>query len=179
MQKEFKITPDLYASSGQRLANLFIDTIMYYILLIVVSAILGVVLALIGGMALVNTIVDSSFFNIAVTYGTILLYFIVFEFFLQKSIGKYLSKTIVVNENGEKPTLKQIVGRTFSRFIPFDAFSYLGSSVRGWHDTLPNVYVVDEKLFQQKKRNFYDFKELGKNEEEFTTTKDTDLEVRF
>ena len=179
MQKEFKITPDLHASSGQRVANLFIDTIMVYVILFVINVILGIVLSLIGGMALVNSIVNSSFLNIVITYGTTLLYFIVFEFFFQKTIGKYLSKTIVVNEYGEKPTLKQIVGRTFSRFIPFDAFSYLDSSVRGWHDTLPNVYVVDEKLFQEKKRNFYDFEELGKSEEEFPKTKDTDLEVRF
>jgi len=171
MQKQFKITPDLYASQGQRLANFFVDTIMFYLLLIVISAILGVVLALIGGMQLVNTVVNSTFFNLLINYGTILLYFIIIEFFLQKTIGKFLSKTIVVNENGDKPTLKQIVGRSFARLIPFDAFSYLGTSCRGWHDTLPNVYVVDAKKFKEKKQNFYDLKELGKKENELHNDK--------
>jgi len=180
MKEKFKITPDLYASQGQRLANMFVDMIIYYILLIVFSAILGIVLGLIGGMDLVNSVVDSSYFSLLVTYSTILIYFIFFEYFFQKTVGKYLSKTIVVDENGEKPTMSQIVGRSFARIIPFDAFSYLGSSARGWHDTLPNVYVVDENLFKQKKANFYDFNELGKKENELQNTEsNNDLEVKF
>ena len=176
MQNQFKITPDLHASQGQRLANMFVDTIMFYLFLIIISAILGIVLALLGGMELVNRVVDSTFFNILINYGTILLYFIIFEYFLQKTVGKYLSKTIVVTENGEKPTLSQIVKRSFSRFIPFDAFSYLGSDARGWHDTIPNLYVVDEKLLKQKKANFYDFEKLGKKEEEL---ENDDVQIKF
>ncbi|HFS68121.1 MAG TPA: RDD family protein [Flavobacteriia bacterium] len=180
MQEKFKITPDLYASQGQRLANMFIDFIIYYIFIILISMVLAIILGLIGGVELLNSIVDSTFFNLLVTYGSILLYFILFEYFLQKTVGKYISKTIVVNKFGEQPKLSQIVGRTFARMIPFDAFSFLGANARGWHDTLPEVFVVDEKLFKQKKTNFYDFNQLGKNDND-RYPKDTQetLEVRF
>ena len=180
MKKKFKVTADLHASHGQRLANLFIDTIVFYLLIFVVTMLLFLLISMFGGQESVLNLTNSDLFIYSVTYLTILLYFIVFEFFLQKTVGKYLSKTIVVNEFGEKPTLSQIIGRTFARLIPFDAFSYLGATARGWHDTLPNLYVVDEKLFKQKKANFYDFEELGKKEDELQQTDDKeDLEVKF
>jgi len=179
MQEKFKVTPDLYASQGQRLANLFVDIIVFYLLLVILSAVLGIVLGLLGGMELVNSVVNSSAFNLY-AYGIYLLYFIIFEYFLQKTVGKYLSKTRVVNIHGEKPKLSQIIGRSFARFIPFDAFSYLGSTGRGWHDTLPELYVVDENLFKQKKANFYDFKQLGKKEDVLQNEdSQDDLEVEF
>lgn len=180
MQEKFKITPSLYASQGQRLANLFIDTIIFYLLIFVTSMLLFLLISIVSNRDTVMELANSDLFIYTITYLTILLYFIVFEFFLQKTIGKYVSKTLVVTEFGEKPTLSQIIGRSFARLIPFDVFTYLGAKGRGWHDTLPNLYVVDEKLFKQKKANFYDFKQLGKKEEELHHTENKkDLEVKF
>jgi uncharacterized RDD family membrane protein YckC len=54
--------------------------------------------------------------------------------------GKLLSGTVVVNEAGGKPTIGQVFARTLCRFIPFEAFSFLGK--RGWHDSIPKTHVV-------------------------------------
>jgi hypothetical protein len=35
----------------------------------------------------------------------------------------------------------QILGRTFSRFVPFEPFSFLGSG-HGWHDRWSDTRVV-------------------------------------
>jgi hypothetical protein len=35
--------------------------------------------------------------------------------------------------------------RTLSRFIVFEALSYLGSVSRGWHDSLSGTYVVKKR----------------------------------
>jgi uncharacterized RDD family membrane protein YckC len=51
--------------------------------------------------------------------------------------------TMVVSEKGGAASFGQILGRTFSRFIPFEPFSLLFSKDScGWHDTLPKTRVV-------------------------------------
>src|SRR5690606_23868025 len=52
-------------------------------------------------------------------------YYLVTEYLSQRTIGKFLTKTIVVSIDGERPKLKQIIFRTLSRSIPFEYFSYL------------------------------------------------------
>lgn len=70
----------------------------------------------------------------------IAFYYIFFEGLWARTPGKFLFGTVVVNESGGKPSIAQVVGRTFCRFIPFEAFSCLGE--RGWHDSIPKTIVV-------------------------------------
>lgn len=60
-----------------------------------------------------------------------------------------LLKTKVINEAGEAPDFKEALLRSLCRLIPFDAFSFLGSDGRGWHDSITNTYVVDVKKFEK------------------------------
>lgn len=55
--------------------------------------------------------------------------------------GKGILGTVVVDAAGGCPSFGQIVGRCFSRLIPFDAFSFLFAE-RGWHDRIPNVQEI-------------------------------------
>ena len=55
-----------------------------------------------------------------------------------------ITKTRVVTEDGQKPTAMNILGRTACRFIPFDAFSFLGSKAVGWHDSISKTHVINE-----------------------------------
>jgi uncharacterized RDD family membrane protein YckC len=48
----------------------------------------------------------------------------------------------VVNEKGGRPSFGQILGRTFARLIPFEAFSFLGTTGRGLHDSVAKTFVV-------------------------------------
>lgn len=71
------------------------------------------------------------------------IYYLVAEFFFQRTLGKVLSKTKVVTKAGLKPGFLQILGRTLSRSIPFEYLSYLRSPT-GIHDILSGTRVVKE-----------------------------------
>jgi hypothetical protein len=76
----------------------------------------------------------------------------------------------VVDEYGEKPSLSQILGRSFARAIPFEVFSCLGE--RGWHDTMSNTYLIkDDHLKELKALLLID--EIGKE-----TTIETQENIR-
>ena len=68
-------------------------------------------------------------------------YYISFEGFLGRTPGKWITGTRVVSADGRAPTLKQIIARTASRFVPFEMFSIF-SSQGLWHDRWAGVTVV-------------------------------------
>lgn len=79
----------------------------------------------------------------AIGIGMMLVYYITMEGFFGVTVGKLVTGTRVVNEQGGKPTWGQALGRTFGRLIPFEAFSVLLSDDRrGWHDSLSKTWVV-------------------------------------
>ena len=69
-------------------------------------------------------------------------YYFVMEAVFSKTVGKLITGTKVVNETGGRPSIGQFLGRSFTRMVPFEAFSFLGDSCRGWHDRWPNTYVI-------------------------------------
>lgn len=69
-----------------------------------------------------------------------LLWQTLFEALTGKTVLKFITKTHVANLDGSKPTFKTIVLRNLSRFIPFNAVSFLGK--RGWHDSVSKTQVV-------------------------------------
>ena len=73
------------------------------------------------------------------------LYYTIFESFTGKTLGKYLTKTKVVNPEGKKPVWTKILLRSLCRFIPLDQISFLFDFKSGWHDTLSKTIVVEEK----------------------------------
>jgi uncharacterized RDD family membrane protein YckC len=74
-----------------------------------------------------------------------LLYYVPLEGLFGFTIGKLVTGTRVVNEQGDRPTWGQAFGRTLCRFIPFEPLSVLfaqDGKVRGWHDRVPGTWVV-------------------------------------
>jgi len=124
------------AARWLRFANLFLD----YIAFTIISMILGIAIALLFGEAGLRYL--ESLPDIVVGAPIVLGYYLVFEGLTGRTLGKFITGTRVVNEQGLEPTFGQILGRTFSRIIPFEAFSFLGPQGRGWHDSLPGTYVV-------------------------------------
>jgi uncharacterized RDD family membrane protein YckC len=80
-------------------------------------------------------------------FGAIVIFLVYFfqEFIFGKTLGKLITGTHVVDAKGNRPTFWQFVGRTVSRMIPFEAFSFLWSDKRGWHDTISDTYVIKDK----------------------------------
>ena len=64
-----------------------------------------------------------------------------FETIFSKTPGKFARKTMVVDKDGNKPSVTVFFVRNICRLIPFDAFTYFGNK-RGWHDLLSKTYVV-------------------------------------
>lgn len=72
----------------------------------------------------------------------IVAYYVLCEATSQRTLGKLVVGTRVVDANhGGAPSFKQIVGRTFSRLIPFEPFSFFGEKP-GWHDDFSDTRVV-------------------------------------
>ncbi|WP_163397974.1 RDD family protein [Flavobacterium fluviatile] len=82
-----------------------------------------------------------------------------------RTAGKFVTGTIVVNQNGKKPNLIAIIIRTLSRLIPFDAFSFLGKSGKIWHDSISKNYVVDKQNLIKDMEIFYSPELIGVNNE--------------
>ena len=102
------------ATKGQRFANMLLDT-MFYQLFIFVCAFV----AALTDPSLVLVLEDYSFpFSIAV----MLLYYIGFEGVMGRTPAKAITGTRVVDEAGRPASLGQVLGRTFSRIVPFEPF---------------------------------------------------------
>jgi uncharacterized RDD family membrane protein YckC len=84
-----------------------------------------------------NTILISSF------VASIFLYYLVLEYYFQKTWGKVVTRSKVVTINGNKATCKQILIRTSCRFIPIEWISFIYSK-NTLHDELSNTKVVSE-----------------------------------
>jgi uncharacterized RDD family membrane protein YckC len=130
-------TEDYYeiAGPGKRFANYLIDLVVWYLIAIVLM--LAVVF-----LSKDATLLDNKFLSYLITIVAMVSYYVFFEALTGQTIGKMITKTKVLNEFGGKPTLSQIFGRSFSRLIPFEAFSFLGNGW-GWHDRFPGTKVVN------------------------------------
>tara|TARA_B100000963_G_C22497876_1_gene612335 strand:- start:10 stop:426 length:417 start_codon:yes stop_codon:yes gene_type:complete len=122
----------LLAKKGVRFANYLID------LTITTAISTGLLIPIMESGGMEGILTNLMGYLVSFTY-----YFIM-EGVTGKTVGKYVTKTRVVTEEGEKPSMLNIAGRSFSRWIPFDAFSYLGSKSIGWHDSIPKCRVIKE-----------------------------------
>lgn len=160
--EEFRVTHSMVASQGKRLANLMIDRIAFYIVVFVLFFMLSGVFEITNnqaGLYWINTI--SKLEDVLISAIVVLLYYTILESLTGRTLGKLITNTSVVNQKGEKPTFEVILKRTFIRLIPFDAFSFLSTPCRGWHDEWVGTFVVDNRVFLEQKELFDGFKQLG------------------
>jgi uncharacterized RDD family membrane protein YckC len=122
------------ARLGQRFADYVVDLIVIYIILFMFALVSK------GGIYFILSILISP------------IYYIVTESMWQRTVGKFVTGTKVVTFSGEKPEFWQIVGRSFARWIPFEAFSFFGGGHAGWHDTLAETLVVPNEYSPEQVR---------------------------
>ncbi len=123
---------------GLRFANYLIDVIIAQL---ATGFMLGFVARLILGEEQFIAFLEADYLYLIV-YLILPTYYIVLEGIFGRTLGKLITGTKVVDGFGYKPSLGNIIGRNFARLIPFDAFTYLGATSRGWHDSLSGTYVV-------------------------------------
>ncbi len=128
------------AGNWKRFSNYLIDYIAIYFF----SMIFGVVVVLLSGEAGLQRLAAITLYE-EIVLGFIIYssYYLLFEFYTGKTIGKFITRTQVVNEQGGKPTFNQILGRSLCRLIPFEPLSFFGALGRGWHDRFSKTYVIE------------------------------------
>jgi len=134
---------DKMASQGKRFLNYLLDLVFIVIFILVFYFILGIILALVAPSTLSNMEEGNKLLQYLVSFIVSMIYYTSFETVTGKSIAKYITKTKVVTEIGEKPNFKIIVIRSLCRFIPLEAFSFLFNDGSGWHDTISSTKVIN------------------------------------
>jgi len=112
------------ASQGTRLTNFLLDSVFRTIFTI----------------AFVLVLQDAAWLVIFLALG----YYLGFEAVFSRTPAKWLTKTRVIAVDGSKPRFTQILGRTLSRFVPFEPFSFFFGP-RGWHDSWSGTRVVKDE----------------------------------
>lgn len=124
------------ASRESRLLNFVIDKIVFFLLIFLHAMVLD---------GWLNIIPDDGSPLLGL-YSLILYvsYYTIFECLFKKTLGKFITNTIVVNENGKYPSNKEILIRNICRLIPFNHISFLVSE-KGFHDQISKTKVVYDK----------------------------------
>lgn len=80
-------------------------------------------------------------YNLVLSFGITICYYAVFETATNgRTIGKMLTGTIAITQDGSAFTFKHALLRTLCRFIPFEPFSTFG--YMPWHDSITKTTVV-------------------------------------
>lgn len=137
------------AGSGKRLANYIIDLIIFYIFMYFFSYVivaLSMDLAIImyaetedGGSPILSQLI------FLFMYG--LFMGLMETVFRGRSIGKFITGTIAVTEDGQRISGVTALLRGLTRAVPFNAFSALGTPCNPWHDKWNKTNVVEYSDF--------------------------------
>lgn len=123
------------AGKGRRFATCLIDYLGFFVLSACVGIVAGVIFGE-AGLGVLRSIPDW-----LLGIGIFSAYYVFFEGIWARTPGKWLLGTRVIDENGRAPSFPQVLGRTASRFIPFEPFSFFFGP-QGWHDSIPKTRVV-------------------------------------
>jgi len=127
-------------SGGLRFAHFFVDLIAYYLLYYLCLFISSYIAASSDApfQAIIVAYYISVFFMLSFP-----IYYICFEHFFQRTPGKFLTKSIVIDIYGNKPPFGTNILRNLLRLIPFETLS-CAFNERGWHDRFSETFVVKE-----------------------------------
>lgn len=125
------------ASRGQRFGTFVVD----YIGFISLGVLVGVAFAMVLGERSEEVLKKIPDFLLGLLI--YFAYYMIFEVWLGRTPGKFVFGTRVVDQSGAKASARQVAVRTLCRFIPFEAFSFLGGE--GWHDSISKTRVVRTK----------------------------------
>ena len=135
------------AGKGKRFANYFLDQIGYVAFSAMIGLGLGVLAELTGLPQFTSWLEnDIPAFDTLFGFAVYFIYYVLMEYYTGgKTLGKYLTGTRAIRLDGQSLTLKDATLRSLIRCIPFEPFSFLGDSTRGWHDRWTDTWVVDER----------------------------------
>ena len=128
---------------GVRFFNYLVDWVLSFAFLFLFSICLGAVLGLtVPGfsiwMATHETLVNICSFII--TFSVRPLYFVLMEGLTQgRTVEKLITGTVAIRLDGQPLTWKDVLGRSYARVVPFEAWSGFATP---WHDKWTATTVV-------------------------------------
>lgn len=137
-------TEFVLAERSKRFVNLLVDTILFYIFFIVVAIAFALIDDVLGSSTL--GFLDGPILGRLISAVFYFLFFLSAEWALKgRTIGKYITNTKTVMNDGSPLTLTAILKKSGSRLVPFEAFTFFGSDLRGLHDKWSDTAVIDLK----------------------------------
>lgn len=132
-------------SPGVRFVNYFIDQIVLLVLFYASVFIWAIIVYANGIDPKKYTIFQQTptalVLQLLLSYAVILVYYTISETATKgRSIGKLVTGTIAITEDGSPFTFKHAFLRSLCRIIPFEPFSALG--YMPWHDSITHTAVV-------------------------------------
>ena len=132
------------ASPAQRFLNFLIDNVVIRIALAYVTglAVGYVLMAFLPEFAytLSNNKARLYLISVVIVFIDYVLYYTLSEgLFKGRTIGKLITGSKAINENGRELSFKQAFLRSVCRLIPFEPLSGLGTP---WHDTITSTIVI-------------------------------------
>jgi uncharacterized RDD family membrane protein YckC len=128
---------EFIADGSNRFINFIVDIIVFYLVYFLLKLAFG--LSTSDNTDFLETVIDMAFLWLCY-----FLYYFILETITGKTFGKIVTRTKVVDVNGQKPGSSVIALRTVSRLFPFEPFSFLLNPPHGWHDTWSRTWVVKE-----------------------------------
>ncbi|MGB5417336.1 RDD family protein [Algibacter sp.] len=161
-EPNFIVTEDLLASKNMRFVNHLIDLIPQYAVMYAIAYSFFYYGEFTGDYDLNNYWAEmTKFEDLFYSYLLMFIYFFLMESLTNRTLGKYVTKTMVIMANGDMPTNQDIVKRSLCRLIPFDGLSFLGTNGKGWHDSMSNTFVVDIAKFEARKESQTELDQIG------------------
>lgn len=146
--KNQQIVANHLAPKILRLLNYVIDIIVFYILIF--SS--GILSALLSAKDWIYKLESKPLIDKLLAAFIYIVFLFILECLMKgRTIGKIITGTKVVTEDGEKPNLNTLLKRNLVRLVPMDQFSFFLEI--GWHDRWSKTRVVKAKNFD---REFYD-----------------------
>lgn len=139
-----------YATTGQRFLNFVIDNLfMTYALGYVTGSLVGYLLGSFFPEFALDLFSDPESLEV-IMFGVILAYFnyIIYYSFCEKlfrgyTLGKLITGTRAIRNDGKELTFRDTILRTLSRIVPFEVFSGFGG--HPWHDEWTRTMVIKSR----------------------------------
>ena len=133
------------ASKGSRFANYLIDVIVFYVFIFLFGIIYGIMLVSSGEQVDDSVLTQETGNAVMIQYLVAIIIIVGYYTIMEgatkgRTIGKFITGTQVVKEDGSQITWKDAFLRSLSRLVPFEPFSALGTTP--WHDSWTNTTVI-------------------------------------
>ena len=136
------------AGAGLRFVNYLVDMIVFYAVFFISMFLLGIIAVSAGGdgeafALFLNSITGKIIIWLSTFAMLVLVYTFIEGVTKGRSLGKLITSTIALREDGAAISWKDALMRSLCRCIPFETFS--GFSGYPWHDKLTKTMVVKKQ----------------------------------